>query len=65
MYQVFGRSICKTIVKVFEIWLMFTILRYKIFFKIIVLKYSIKSSFNYFKLSNAISKDKGINPKGN
>ena len=52
-------------VKVFEIWLMFTILRYKIFFKIIVLKYSIKSFFNYFKLSNAISKDKGINPKGN
>ena len=65
MYQVFGRIICKTIVKVFEIWLMFIILRYKIFFKIIVLKKSINSVFNYGKLSYVISKLKGVNPKGN
>jgi hypothetical protein len=65
MYQVFGRIICKTIVKVFEIWIMFIILRYKIFFKIIVLKKSIKSVFNYGKLSYVISKDAGVNPKGN
>ena len=65
MYQVFGRSICKTIFKVFDIFLMFLILSYKFFFKIIVHKNSIKSIFNYAKLSYVISKVKGVNPKGN
>ena len=65
MYQVFWRIICKTIVKVFEIWLMFISRSYKIFFKIIVLKKSINSIFNYVKLFFVISKDVGVNPKGN
>ena len=38
---------------------------YKFFFKIIVLKKSINSIFNYGKLSYVISKDAGVNPKGN
>ena len=65
MYQVFGRSIYKTIIKVFDNFIMFFFFSYKFFFKIIVLKKSINSVFNYGKLSYVISKDEGINPKGN
>ena len=66
MYQVFGRSICKTIFKATDNFLMFTTRSYKFFFKIIVLKCSIKSIFNYVKFSySVVSKDSGVNPKGN
>ena len=65
MYQVFGRSICKTIVKVFDNFLMFTTRSYKIFFKIIVLKNSINLFFNIGKFYSVVSKDSGVNPKGN
>ena len=65
MYQVFGRSIYKTIIKVFDNFIMFFFFSYKFFFKIIVLKKSINSVFNYGKLSYVISKLKGVNPKGN
>ena len=65
MYQVFGRSIYKTIIKVFDHFLMFLFFSYKFFFKIIVLKKSINSVFNYGKLSYVISKDAGVNHKGN
>jgi len=65
MYQLFWRSICKSFIRNIDIFLMFTIIFYKIFFKIIVLKKSIKSVFNYGKLSYVISKDAGVNPKGN
>ena len=65
MYQVFGRIICKTIVKVFVNFLIFTTRSYKIFFKIIVLKNSIKLFFNIGKFYSVVSKDSGVNPKGN
>ena len=65
MYQVFGRSIYKTIIKVFDNFLMFLFFSYKFFFKIIILKKSINSIFNNGKLSYVISKDAGVNPKGN
>jgi len=65
MYQVFGRTICKTILKVFDIYLMFIIIFYKFFFKIIVHKKSIKSIFNFVKFYSVVSKDSGVNPKGN
>ena len=65
MYQVFGRTIRKTIFKVFDIFLMFIIIFYKFFFKIIVHKNSIKSIFNFVKFYSVVSKDSGINPKGN
>ena len=65
MYQDFGRSICKTIFKATDNFLMFTTRSYKIFFKIIVLKYSIKLFFNIGKFYSVVSKDSGVNPKGN
>ena len=65
MYQVFGRSICKTIFKVFDNFLMLLFFSYKFFFKIIVLKNSINSIFNFVKFYSVVSKDSGVNPKGN
>ena len=65
MYQVFGRTIRKTIFKDFDFFLMFIIIFYKFFFKIIVHKNSIKSIFNFVKFYSVVSKDSGVNPKGN
>ena len=65
MYQVFGRSICKTIFKASEIFLMFTTRFYKIFFKIILPKYLIKSSLTWVKFYNVVSSDNGINSLNN
>ena len=65
MYQVFGRSICKAIFKAIDDFLMFNTRSYKFFFKIIVHKNSIKSIFNFVKFYSVVSKDSGVNPKGN
>ena len=51
--------------KAIEIFLMFITSSYKIFFKIILLKYLIKSSLTQVKFYNEVSSDKGINSLNN
>ena len=48
-----------------EIFLMFTTRFYKIFFKIILPKYLIKSSLTQVKFYNEVSSDNGINSLNN
>ena len=47
--------------KAIEIFLMFITISYKIFFKIILPKYLIKSSLTQVKFYNEVSSDNGIN----